>query len=329
MTKYQHPLGSGFTAASTASDVAEGIDLTGRNVVITAGHVGLGLEVTRTLSTAGATITVGARDPKQAVKALAGIQGVEVAALDLIDPTSVDAFATQYLASNQPLHILINNAGIMGGGLVRDHRGYEQQFSINHLGHFQLANRLLPALREAHGARVVAVSSWGHHLSDIRWNDLHFVTDEYHEMVAYGQSKTANVLFAVELDRRWSGEGIRVRCAPRQHRLDQPRTIDPPGRSPHAGLSRRGGQADRRSRARFQDTQQGAATTVFASTTPLLADIGGVYLQDSDIAPIDETILEGDHKMPTGPIEFTVGVTPYAVDPDSAQRLWDLSAQAL
>ena len=208
MTQKQQPLGTGFTAASTAEEVLEGIDLRGRNVVVTAGHVGLGLETTRALSSAGASVVVGSRDPDRASAALAGIDRVAVGRLDLVDPASVDAFAARYRDSGRPLHILINNAGIMGGELARDARGYEQQFATNHLGHFQLTNGLLPSLRKAAGARVVEVSSWGHHLSDIRWDDPHFER-EYDGMVAYGQSKTANVLFAVELDRRWADDGIR------------------------------------------------------------------------------------------------------------------------
>src|SRR5918996_3347866 len=208
MTHNQHPIGTGFTAASTVDDVLAGIDLSGKNVVVTGGHVGLGLETTRALVKAGASVTVGSRNPDRAAGALAGIERVEIGQLDLIDPTSIDAFVTRYLDSGRPLHILVNNAGIMGGPLVRDARGYESQFATNHLGHFQLTLGLLPALRAAHGARVVNTTSGGHRLSDIRWDDPHFTTG-YDGHLAYGQSKTANVLFAVELDRRWAGDGIR------------------------------------------------------------------------------------------------------------------------
>jgi len=155
MTQKQQPLGSGFTAASTATDVLKGIDLTGRNVIVTGGHVGLGLETTRALAGAGASVVVGTRNPDRAAPALEGIARVEVERLDLMDPASVDAFAARYTATGRPLHILVNNAGIMGGELVRDSRGYESQFATNHLGHFQLSNALLPALRAANGARVV------------------------------------------------------------------------------------------------------------------------------------------------------------------------------
>jgi NAD(P)-dependent dehydrogenase (short-subunit alcohol dehydrogenase family) len=330
MTQKQHPLGSGFTAASTARDVLEGIDLSGRNVIVTGGHVGLGLETTRALVHAGASVTVGVRSPDRAAPALAGIERVDVERLDLMDPVSVDAFAARYVESGRPLHVLANNAGLMGGELVRDARGYESQFSTNHLGHFQLTNALLPALRAANGARVVEVSSWGHHLSDIRWDDPHFETGTYEGMVGYGQSKTANVLFAVELDRRFSGDGIRgyslhpggivgTNLAP-WLTVDDKKAM---------GLLDGAGRPIIDPDRDMKTPEQGASTTVWGATSPLLADIGGVYLQNNDIAPIDDKAIDVNPDIAAGPIEMTVGVTPYAVDPESAQRLWDLSERMI
>ena len=322
----QHPLGTRFTAASTATDVLEGADLTGTNVVVTGGHIGLGLETTRALSAAGASVTVGSRHPARAAAAVADLKNVDVARLDLLDPSSIDDFANRYLGSDRPLHVLLNNAGIMGGPLVRDDRGYEAQFATNHLGHFQLTTALLPALRAASGARVVNVSSGGHHLSDVRWDDPHFTTD-YDGMVAYGQSKTANVLFAVELDRRWSGDGIR-------------------GYALHPGIAngtslgpsitdeelRAMGILDAEGRPiidpdrELKTPQQAASTSVFAATSPLLADVGGVYLKDNDVAPLDSASLTAG--FGTEPIVMS-GVAPHAVDPESARRLWVLSEQLL
>jgi NAD(P)-dependent dehydrogenase (short-subunit alcohol dehydrogenase family) len=330
MTQKQHPLGSGFTAASTARDVLEGIDLSGRNVIVTGGHVGLGLETTRALVHAGASVTVGVRSPDRAAPALAGIERVDVERLDLMDPVSVDAFAARYVESGRPLHVLANNAGLMGGELVRDARGYESQFSTNHLGHFQLTNALLPALRAANGARVVEVSSWGHHLSDIRWDDPHFETGTYEGMVGYGQSKTANVLFAVELDRRFSGDGIRgyslhpggivgTNLAP-WLTVDDKKAM---------GLLDDAGRPIIDPDRDMKTPEQGASTTVWGATSPLLADIGGVYLQNNDIAPIDDKAIDVNPDIAAGPIEMTVGVTPYAVDPESAQRLWDVSERMI
>jgi NAD(P)-dependent dehydrogenase (short-subunit alcohol dehydrogenase family) len=325
MTQKQQPLNSGFTAASTAADVLEGIDLSGRTAIVTGGHVGLGLETTRALSEAGASVVVGVRSPERAAPALAGVDRVQLERLDLMDPASIDAFAARYVDSRRPLHMLINNAGLMGGELVRDARGYESQFSTNHLGHFQLTNGLLPALRAANGARVVELSSWGHHLSDIRWDDPQFET-EYDGMVAYGQAKTANVLFAVELDRRWSGDGIRgyalhpggiveTNLAP-WLTIDDKRAM---------GLLDEAGQPIIDPDRELKTPQQGASTTVWGATSPLLADIGGVYLKNNDIAPIDESPAEFSADIAEASLDMSGGVMPYAVDPESAQRLWDLS----
>lgn len=329
MTNKQHPLGSGFTAASTADDVVDGIDLSGRTAVVTAGHVGLGLETTRALSKAGASVIVGARSPQRARQTLAGIDRVEICPLDLMDPVSIDAFTHQFGESGRPLHILIDNAGIMGGDLIRDTRGYESQFATNHLGHFQLTLGLLPALRAAGGARVVSVSSAGHRLSDIRWDDPHFETGPYDGMIGYGQSKTANVLFAVELDRRWANDGIRgyalhpgqiatTSLAPRITQDDLRRM----------GLLDRAGAPIIDANRDMKTPQQGAATSVWAATSPKLDGIGGVYLQNSDIAPVAPLEhLTAD--ITAGPVETTAGVAPYAVDPHSAQRLWELSEKLL
>ncbi|MGH3267331.1 MAG: SDR family NAD(P)-dependent oxidoreductase, partial [Trebonia sp.] len=164
-THKQNPIGSGFSAASTADDVLAGIDLSGRHVVVTGGHVGIGLETTRALAKAGASVTVAARNSERAAAKLGGIARVETSQLDLLDPASIDAFVTRYLNSGRPLHVLINNAGIMGGPLVRDARGYEAQFATNHLGHCQLTLGLLGALRAARGARVINRTSGGHRVS--------------------------------------------------------------------------------------------------------------------------------------------------------------------
>lgn len=327
MTNKQHPIGSGFTAASTAGDVLAGIDLSGRNAIVTAGHVGLGLETTRALADAGANVVVASRNPDTAVSALAGIDRVRVQQLDLMDPASIERFVAGY--GESPLHILINNAGIMGGDLVRDARGYEAQFATNHLGHFQLTNGLLPALRAAGGARVVEVSSYGHHLSDIRWDDPHF-TAEYDGMTAYGQSKTANVLFAVELDRRWADDGIRGYSL-------HPGGIVTTNLGPSFTLDdwRAMGLVDDNDQPiidpdqDMKTPQQGAATQVFAATSPLLADIGGVYLANSDVAPLEPDAVPITIDMGAGPLRTTPGVTGYAVDPESAERLWELSEKLL
>lgn len=320
----QHPIGSGFTASSTAEDVLAGIDLSGRNVLITGGHAGLGLETTRTLSRAGASVTVGSRNPERAAAALAGIEGVEIGRLDLLDPASIDAFAARFVDSGRPLHILINNAGMPPRELVRDARGYEAQFATNHLGHFQLTLALLPSLRTAHGARVVNVTSGAQRFSDILWDDPNFQITEYSPGLAYAQSKTANVLFAVELDRRWAADGIRGYAA---H----------PGVVVGTGLNSAAGEEAHRAEGLIDESgrpiidpehgkktpQQGAGTIVFAATSPLLTEIGGVYLKDNDISPLD------DEPRPMSAIEPPSEVMSHAIDPRSAQRFWKLSEQLL
>ncbi|MEU7886825.1 SDR family NAD(P)-dependent oxidoreductase [Microbispora bryophytorum] len=330
MTHKQHPIGSGFTAASTADEVLEGIDLSGTNVVVTAGHVGLGREATRALSKAGASVTVGSRNPDRAGPELAGIERVEIGRLDLLDPASIDAFAARYLDSGRPLHILINGAGIMGGPLVRDTRGYESHFATNHLGHFQLTLALLPALRAAHGARVVNVTSGAQRISDIRWDDPHFTTG-YDGHLAYAQSKTANVLFAVELDRRWAGEGIRGYAVHPGIIVGTNLGSSMPEDQARAfnlamGLIDESGRPIIDPDREKKTPQQGASTIVFAATSPLLAEIGGVYLRNNDISPLDH-----DPK----PVAFgpegivSSNVVPHAINPESARRLWELSEQLL
>lgn len=166
----QCPLHSGFPPSATADDILAGIDLAGRNAIVTGGAGGIGLEVTRALAKAGARVLVGTRDPEQAAAGLAGLPRAGVDRLDLINPASINAFADRWLATGESLHMLVNNAGASGGPR-RDVRGFETQFATNHLGHFQLTGALLPSLRAAGEARVVNVSSGAHRFGRIRWDD--------------------------------------------------------------------------------------------------------------------------------------------------------------
>ncbi len=324
MTHKQHPIGTGFTAAATADDVLAGLDLAGRNAIVTGGHAGIGLATTRALCKAGASVTVVARNPDMAARSLAGIAGVEVGQLDLMDPASIDAFVSRWLETRRPLHILINCAGLTPPKeRTTDARGYEAQFATNHLGHFQLTVGLLPALRAAHGARVVNVSSGAQRFSDIRWQDPHF-TEGYAPGRAYAQSKTANVLFSVELDRRWANDGIRGYAV---H----------PGVVVGTTLNSSAGEDALRAQGLIDETgkpiidpengkktpEQGASTIVLAATSPLLAEIGGVYLLDNDISPVDDEPRQMSAVRP--PAE----ITSHAIDPQSARRLWTMSEQML
>lgn len=333
----QRPLGSGFTAADTADEVLTGIDLTGWNVIVTGGHHGIGRETTRALASAGATVTVGARDPESAAAELSGVERVRTSRLDLMDPDSVDAFVARFLDTGRPLDVLINNAGLMGGPLVRDARGYEAQFATNHLGHFQLTLGLSPALRSSGSARVVTLTSGGHRLSDIRWEDPHF-QDGYDEMgmLGYGQSKTANVLFTVELDRRWAEDGIRgytvhpgiivtTNLGPARGAGAAPVERDAEQLRAQGLIDADGGPIIDPENER-KTVQQGASTSVFAATSPLLADIGGVYLKDNDLSVLDSDPQPMDFATETTP---QATVVPHALDPESARRLWDLSLELL
>jgi NAD(P)-dependent dehydrogenase (short-subunit alcohol dehydrogenase family) len=218
----------------------------------------------------------------------------------------------------------------MGAPLVRDARGYESHFATNHLGHFQLTLGLLPALRAAHGARVVNLTSGAHRLSDIRWEDPHFTTG-YDPMLGYGQSKTANVLFAVELDRRWADDRIRGYAVHPGVIVGTSLGDSMPAEVVQA-MNRAMGLVDESDRPiidpdREKKTpQQGASTIVFAATSPLLAEFGGVYLKDNDISPLDEDPQPIDLGIPS---TIVSDVVPHAIDPVSAQRLWELSEQLI
>ena len=324
MTIQQTPLHTPFTAASAAADILAGIDLTGREVIVTGGHGRLGREVTRALASAGAAVTVAARDPERAAAAVDGIEGVRVEQLDLTDLDSADAFAKRWLEYGRPLHILVNNAAVLfGPELRRDARGRELAFSTSHLGHFQLTRALLPALRAARGARVVTVTSGAARFGGIRWDDVDFTTG-YDPAAAYMQSKRANVLFTVELDRRYASEDIRAFAA-------HPGVIIGPGPHPAERFAafRAQGLVDENGKTIIdpdggkKTVEQGAATLVFGAVSPLLDGIGGVYLKDNDVALLDD----GDYPLTADSIPSMANSA--MLDPDDARRLWDLSERLL
>ncbi|MFD4669837.1 SDR family NAD(P)-dependent oxidoreductase [Lentzea sp. NPDC058450] len=321
MFEKQRPLGTGFTAASTTDDVLKGIDLTGKHAIVTGGTAGLGLETARALSNAGATVTVGARNPDRAPV----LPGVEVVRLDLLDPASIDAFAERHLTAGRPLDILVNNAGIGSDKLELDPRGYEKVFATNHLGHFQLTKALLPALP---GARVVTLTSGGHRLSDIRWDDLHFATG-YDAGASYGQAKTANILFTIELERRYAATGLHAYAVHPGIAVATTLARGADGMFPPEALKAMGLIDEAGEPIIDPDTErktpaQAASTVVFAATSPLLDDIGGIYLKNNDISPVDATPFDGT--IGTAPL---TDVAPHALDPESARRLWELSERLI
>jgi NAD(P)-dependent dehydrogenase (short-subunit alcohol dehydrogenase family) len=303
----QQPLHSGFGALTTAREVIGDRRLDGTTAIVTGGYAGIGLETTRVLAAAGAQVIVPARDLPKATAALAGLANVTIDALDLGEPATIDAFAARF--GDRPLHLLINNAGIMAAPLSRDARGLESQLAVNHVGHFRLFARLVHALRRARGARVVALSSRGHVRSAFDFEDPGFERRAYDKMIAYGQSKTANVLFAVEADRRYQQDGIRAFAVHPGAILetDLARNYDPEELKQVVERARRIGS--------FKTVAQGAATTIWCATSPQLEGLGGVYCENCDIAAVK---TEGDD-----------GVRPHALDPAVAQRLWSWSERWL
>src|SRR5687767_8384635 len=206
----QKSINSGFNAISTTNDVIKGINLTRKVAIVTGGNAGIGLETTKVLAAAGATVIVPARDTEKAKKNLQGIANVELETMDLMNPESIDAFAKKFLASGRPVHLLINNAGIMWVPLRRDNRGIESQLATNYLAQFQLTAQLWPALKKANGARIINLSSQGHHFAPFSFEDHNFLHRDYETLQAYGQSKTAVNLFSTELDNRARAYNVRV-----------------------------------------------------------------------------------------------------------------------
>jgi NAD(P)-dependent dehydrogenase (short-subunit alcohol dehydrogenase family) len=317
VTTEQKPIQSGFNAKTAAAEILRGTDLSGKIAVVTGGYSGIGTETTRALAAAGATVIVPARSAEKARNNLHGVAGVELAALDLLDPVSIDRFAGDFISSGRPLHMLINSAGVMASPLTRDLRGYESQFSANHLGHFRLTARLWPALVRAQGARVVAVSSRGHRFSGVDFDDPNYEQRAYDKWQAYGQSKTANALFALGLDRRGKDVGVRAFSVhPGSILTDLVRYLDDEDFRRFKITRKADGSVDLASQneREFKTTSQGAATSVWCATSSQLSNRGGVYCEDCDIAEA----VPADYAGMTG-------VSPWACDPELAERLWTLS----
>ncbi|KOV73593.1 MULTISPECIES: SDR family NAD(P)-dependent oxidoreductase [unclassified Streptomyces] len=303
-----HSLTTPFGAQSTASEVVAGIDLTGRRAVVTGATGGLGRETARALTSAGAEVTVAGRTLEtaaavaQEIAAETGNSLTRAARLDLADPASVAGFVADWRG---PLHILVNNAGIMATPELRTPAGRELQFATNHLGHFLLTTGLHDALAAARDARVVVVSSVGHVNGPVRFDDPDFTKEPYDPWLAYAQSKTANVLFAVEAAKRWAADGIAVNALNPgriwetglgRHMDAPPASFDPAGTS---GVSEK-------------NIAQGAATSVLLAASPLVDGVTGRYFEDcQEAAPHTPGVRRG--------------VAAHAIDPDSARKLWDLS----
>ncbi len=297
----------GLTKDSTADDVLAGIDLTGRRAVVTGAASGIGVETARSLARAGAEVTIAVRNTAKGravaddIEATTG-RAVSVSELHLDEIASVHAFVSAW---SGPLHILVLNAGIMDSPLAYTSAGWESQLATNHLGHFALATGLHEALVAAGSARVVSVASSGHASSPFHFEDPFFLRRTYEPGLGYGQSKTANVLFAVEAQRRWGAEGITVN------------SLMPGGI--WTGLQKHWDPqllADLKVQAvgLVKTTEQGASTSVLLATAPELEGYGGRYFEDNREARVVPEIYD-----------VVYGVVPWALDPEAASRLWDVS----
>ena len=315
----QTPIGSGFHGKSTAAEVISGIDLSGKNAVVTGGYSGIGLETVRALASAGARVTVPARRLDTAEAALADVAGdIEIASMDLADLASIEKFTREYDETGRGLDILINNAGIMACPLARVGPGWESQFGINHLGHMAMSLALAPAMQRTDGARLVALSSTGHIRSGIKWDDPNYTERAYDKWEAYGQAKTADALFALGVDRRGRDVGIRAFSVhpggiftPLQRHLPEEEMVALGWKAPD-------GTIPPMVQAMFKTPEQGASTTVWCATSPQLADRGGVYCEDCDIA-----------QLATDESQRWEHVRTWACDDEGAERLWSLSEKML
>ena len=315
----QKPIGSGFGAKSEPTEVLEGIDLNGKVALVTGGYSGIGLETTRALSDCGARVIVPARRRDIAIDELEGIINKEdILNLDLANPNSVYKFVEEFVDNGITLDILINNAAVMACPQMLTDNGWDLQFAVNHIGHFILTKGLLPSLLQSNESRVVTLSSTGHKLSGIRWDDIHFEND-YDKWQSYGQSKTAASLLAIELDSRMKNEGIRALSVhpggiftPLQRHLQKEEMIA-------LGWLNEDGELSEMAAAGFKSATQGASTTLWCATNPMLSDIGGVYCENCDVAAREDD----------GPNARYVGVADWAIDTEEANKLWEETERTL
>lgn len=307
------PARDGFGHDTTTLEVLEGIDLAGKLAVVTGGSGGLGAETARALASKGARVVLTARDVAkgesvaQGIRASTGNEGVEVEELELASLASVRAFAERLQARHDAVQILVNNAGVMACPLEKTSDGFELQFGTNHLGHFLMTGLIAPALLRGAPARVVSLSSRGHQFSPVVFDDVHFERRPYDKWSSYGQAKTANVLLAVELERRLGSRGVHANAVhPGTIVTDLARHLEPADFE----LIRKRAPGGR---MRLKSVEAGAATSVWAATAPELEGRGGLYLEDCHVAEVNDA--EG----------ATEGVRSYALDAGAAERLWAVS----
>ena len=319
ISEQQKPVNSGFGAKSEPNEILEGIDLTGKVAMVTGGYSGIGLETVRGLRDSGAKVIVPARRIDVAKSELSGVvEENDIIGMDLSDPDSVMNFVNEFNSSGISLDILINNAAVMACPQMQTKEGWDLQFAVNHIGHFILTKGLLPRLAKSGDARIVTLSSTGHKLSGIQWDDIHF-EKSYDKWKAYGQSKTAASLLAVEVNTRMKDEGIKTFSVhpggiftPLQRHLEKEEMIA-------LGWLGEDGELSEMAAANFKTPTQGAGTSLWCATSPMLNDISGVYCENCDVAERQEE----------GPMARYIGVNDWAVDTDEASKLWDLTEHTI
>ena len=318
----QKPVGSGFDSKSNADEITKDIDLTGKIAIVTGGYSGIGIETTRALINSGAEVIIPAKRSEVAIKNLEGIVSKEnVIEMDLSDLNSVKNFTDGYKEYFNRLDLLINNAGIMACPETRIGNNWESQIAINHFGHFLLTKELMDTMVGNDGARFVSLSSSAHSLTGMLWDDIHFHNNPYDKWMAYGQSKTASSLIAIEFDRLMKDKGVRGFSVhpggimtPLQRHLQKEEMVT-------LGWMKEDGSLSDLAKNFFKTTSQGASTTLWCATNPSLNNIGGVFCEDCDIAKIKSEVDESMQRY--------FGVADWAVDIDEASKLWELTEKTL
>ena len=322
ISKLQKPINSGFNSKSNAHEITKDIDLNGKIAIVTGGYSGIGLETTRELVSSGAEVIIPAKRPEVAINNLEGVVSKEnIIEMDLSDLNSVKNFTDGYKENFNKLDLLINNAGIMACPETRIGNNWESQIAVNHFGHFLLTKELMDTMADNDGARFVSLSSSAHSLTGMLWDDIHFHNNPYDKWMAYGQSKTASSLIAIEFDKLMEDKGIRGFSVhpggimtPLQRHLQKEEMVT-------LGWMKEDGSLSDLAKNFFKTTSQGAATTLWCATNPSLNNIGGVFCEDCDIAKIKSEVDESMQRY--------FGVADWAVDIDEASKLWELTEKTL
>ena len=322
IAQQQQTLGSGFNSKTKANEITSDIDLNGKTAIVTGGYSGIGLETTRELVTAGANVIIPAKRKDVATNNLNGIVSKEnIIEMDLADLNSVKKFTEEFKQNFKILDLLINNAGIMACPETRIGGDWESQFAINHIGHFLLTRELMDVMADNQGARFVSLSSSAHSITGILWEDIHFQTNPYDKWMAYGQSKTASSLIAIEFQKKMKDKGVNGYSVhpggiitPLQRHLQKDEMVA-------LGWMKEDGSPSDLAKNFFKTPSQGASTTLWCATSHQLNDIGGVFCEDCDIAKRKKDVDESMQRY--------FGVADWAIDVDEASKLWELTEKTL